>query len=207
MVRSPVKMVILQKILIQESLLASLAIIYVSSCQPYGILFLAFLHNDWLSYPSIGTSIIDLCSESDYTINEMPRQSILAGHIAPFIESFMLSKDDLRAIVQNVSAILSVVDLAVLFVFGWLLVPYVRIIYNFIYTGHHIPKEKSLDKKEVSEEDEEDDEGDIFDRSYVFFISDHLSQIAKLALLVYACDCGVSETSFFFIMKYFNKIY
>jgi hypothetical protein len=32
-----------------------------------------------------------------------------------------------------------------------------------------------------------------FERTYLFFAADSLSQIARLALLVYACDCLVSD--------------
>lgn len=122
----------------------------------------------------------------------MPRQSALAGHIVPIIESFILSKDDLHAIVQHVSAILSLVDLAVLFAFGWLLVPYVRIIYSVLYAGNSKKHLKKKEDENKDEEEEEEEEGEnSFERSYVFLVSDHLSQIARLALLVYACDCVV----------------
>lgn len=106
----------------------------------------------------------------------MPRQSAIAGKIAPIIESFILSIDDLHAIIRHVSAIISSVDLVVLIAFGWLLVPSMRIIYSFV--------NGTTDK--VNKENE-----DSFEKSYLYFVTDHLSQISRLALLVYACDCLV----------------
>ena len=113
----------------------------------------------------------------------MSRPSVLAGKVLPIIESFVLSRDDVHAIIEQVSAILSVVDLAVLFAFGWLLVPYARVVYSFVTRGEDSAKKK-LDYKE------ENDEGG-FEGSKLYIISDHLSQIARLAMLVYACDCVV----------------
>ena len=113
----------------------------------------------------------------------MSRPSVLAGKILPIIESFVLSRDDVHAIIEQVSAILSAVDLAVLFAFGWLLVPYARVVYSFVTRGEDSAKKK-LDYKE------ENDEGG-FEGSKLYIISDHLSQIARLAMLVYACDCVV----------------
>eukprot|EP00571_Detonula_confervacea_P014465 CAMPEP_0172305462 /NCGR_PEP_ID=MMETSP1058-20130122/6743_1 /TAXON_ID=83371 /ORGANISM="Detonula confervacea, Strain CCMP 353" /LENGTH=386 /DNA_ID=CAMNT_0013017063 /DNA_START=77 /DNA_END=1237 /DNA_ORIENTATION=- len=109
----------------------------------------------------------------------MPRQSAIAGQIAPIIESFILSIDDLHAIIRHVSDILSAVDLAVLIAFGWLMVPFIRIIYSFINAA--TKSNKASDKKNE----------DSFEKSYLYFVSDHLSQISRLALLVYACDCVV----------------
>lgn len=114
----------------------------------------------------------------------MSRPSVLAGKILPIIESFVLSSDDLHAIIEQVSAILSAVDLAVLFAFGWLLVPYARVVYSFVTRGEDSAKKKKGDDKE------ENDEGG-FEGSKVYIVSDHLSQIARLAMLVYACDCVV----------------
>ena len=100
-----------------------------------------------------------------------PRQSALAGQIAPIVESLVLSAEDVQDIVQHVSAILSLVDLAVLFAFGWLLVPAVRAVHSFATS--------------VANNDKN------FESSYAFIVTDHLGQIARLALLVYACDVFV----------------
>ena len=119
----------------------------------------------------------------------MPRQSVLAGHIAPIIESFVLSKDDFHAVIQHVSATLSIIDLAVLFVFGWLLIPSLEIVHSFIKTFTKRDKNKEM-KRSGSDVVENE-----FKRPY-FFVVDNLSQIARLSLVVYACDCMVREVYF-----------
>lgn len=131
----------------------------------------------------------------------MPKQSALlgpraplVGHFEQIIESFLLSRDDFHNAVENVSAFLSAVDLAILITFGWLLVPYARIIYSFIIVKGGNKKEDDDNKTMKGEETgrEEKENKNIFENSYVFLVVDHLSQIARLALLVYACDCVVS---------------
>lgn len=126
----------------------------------------------------------------------MPRQSALVGQIAPLLDSLILSREDLESIVQHVSSTLSAVDLLVLFVFGWLLVPYTRIIYPFIRrkTTTKTKKVGSSVKKDDDDEAESErrsEEKNEFETSILFFIVDHCSQVARLAVLVYACDCVV----------------
>ena len=131
----------------------------------------------------------------------MPKQSALlgpraqlVGNFEQIIERFLLSSDDFHNAVENVSAFLSAVDLAILITFGWLLVPYARIIYSFIIVKGGNKKEDDDNKTMKGEETgrEEKENKNIFENSYVFLVVDHLSQIARLALLVYACDCVVS---------------
>lgn len=123
----------------------------------------------------------------------MARQSsALAGQIAPIINSLRLSREDLQTIVQHVSSTLSVVDLLVLFVFGWLLVPYTRIIYPFFRMGIKSTKGSDSEKEEGEEGKRSAKDGNVeFESSIVYFIFRHLSEIARLAVLVYACDCLV----------------
>jgi len=109
---------------------------------------------------------------------------VLAGQIEPIISNFILSRDEVHSIIEQVSAILSVIDLAVLFAFGWLLVPYTRMIYSFVNT-----KTKGDSKKSNNKNDDNDEEN--FENTYIFFAVDLFKQIARLALLVYACDCVV----------------
>ena len=108
---------------------------------------------------------------------------VLAGQIEPIISNFILSRDEVHSVIEQVSAILSVIDLAVLFAFGWLLVPYARMIYSFVHTK---TKRESNKKDSKNDDDSED-----FENTYIFFAVDLLKQIARLALLVYACDCVV----------------
>lgn len=112
----------------------------------------------------------------------------LAGQIAPIVESLMLSRDEIHKVIQQVTDVLSAVDLAVLFAFGWLLVPYTRIIYDFVNTKTVVPTKEEKDTTDTSTEENEENH---FESTYLFFVVDHLKQIARLALLVYACDCVV----------------
>ena len=101
----------------------------------------------------------------------------------------MLSRDEIHKVIQQVTDVLSAVDLAVLFAFGWLLVPYTRIIYDFVNTKTVVPTKEEKDTTDTSTEENEENH---FESTYLFFVVDHLKQIARLALLVYACDCVVS---------------
>jgi len=125
----------------------------------------------------------------------MPRQSALVGQIAPIIEGFILSKDDVHAIIQHISAVFSFVDLVVLFVLGWLLVPYAHIIRSFFKGA--TKKDNATTKRKM---DGKEEDGGSFENSKTFFVVDHLSQIARLALLVYACDCVVSPADILFVL-------
>ena len=111
---------------------------------------------------------------------------VLAGQIEPIVSNFILSRDEVHSIIEQVSAILSVIDLAVLFAFGWLLVPYTRMIYSFVHT-----KTKGDSKEKDNKNDDTDNDEENFENTYIFFAVDLLKQIARLALLVYACDCVV----------------
>ena len=115
----------------------------------------------------------------------MPRHFALAGQISTVLDRLILSREDFQSIVQHVSSILSMVDLIVLFIFGWLLVPYTRIIYPFFRLGIKSNNECGTETKGDVDDDEK------FETSILYLIVDHLSQIARLAVLVYACDCVV----------------
>lgn len=125
----------------------------------------------------------------------MPRQSALVGRFAPIFDSLVLSREDVASIVQHVSSILSAVDILVLFVFGWLLVPYTRIIYSFLFRVRTKPNKEcgSDSEKPGGEEGTRSQKNGYneFENSVLYFIIDHLSQIARLAVLVYVCDCLV----------------
>ena len=125
----------------------------------------------------------------------MPRQSALVGRFAPIFDSLVLSREDVASIVQHVSSILSAVDILVLFVFGWLLVPYTRIIYPFLFRVRTKPnKDCGSDSEKTGDEEgtrSQKNGYNEFENSVLYFIIDHLSQIARLAVLVYVCDCLV----------------
>ncbi|KAL7552405.1 hypothetical protein ACHAWF_015650 [Thalassiosira exigua] len=92
-------------------------------------------------------------------------KSALVGKIQPILASLGISRDDARRVVRNVSEMLNGVDLAVL-------------------------QEGTLERQQ---EDEGGDNGEIHEyaQSYTFLVADNAQQVARLSLLVYACDCFV----------------
>ncbi|KAL7467592.1 hypothetical protein ACHAXS_007834 [Conticribra weissflogii] len=157
-------------------------------------------------------------------------KSALAGKIKPIVSSlFLLSKEDFTAIVQNVGEIANGIDLAVLCALGWGLVPCLGIVYSFLYGGVVGNAVKSKGKKGISlkrdgegeecTEDcdgggDDDDDDESYHKSYLFLLSDHIAQMARLALLVYACDCivvvfhtiGYNHKQWSAVSKVFAKI-
>lgn len=117
---------------------------------------------------------------------------MLAGQIAPVLESLFLSRDDFRTVFHHVYAILHAKDLAVLVAFGWLLVPSARMVYERSFANNAdaaaTKRSKSLDKGGG----EENEEIGGYEGSWFSFAVDSLSQMFRLAMLVYACDCVVS---------------
>lgn len=140
-------------------------------------------------------------------------KSTLAGKIKPIVSTvFQLSKEDFTAIAQNVGEIASGIDLAVLCALGWGLVPFVGVVYSFCYSGligtsvklngkNGISSKSDVDGDGDGDEDSDDDES--YHKSYSFLFSDHIAQMARLALLVYACDCIVSSMLCFIAILYF----
>jgi len=107
-----------------------------------------------------------------------PRQSALAGHIAPIVQSLNLSRNDLLAIVEHLSGILCALDL----------------VEDEAVNGAALLSPRASGNKN---EESIDEDRHRFEKTYLFFAVDSLSQIARLALLVYACDCLVSDVFLF----------
>lgn len=131
------------------------------------------------------------------------RSTTLAGKILPLLSSLFLSADEIRSVVKNVSSAIQVLDLLILVSAGWLLVPAVGIMYNFAYPYIKEEKERVLKRMSTTfssaddSDDEEDDEQQQlspYEVSYMKLIAQMLSQVARLSLLVYACDCFVSNS-------------
>lgn len=127
------------------------------------------------------------------------RSTTLAGKILPLISSLFLSTEEIRSVVKNVASAIQILDLLILLSCGWLLVPAIGFLYNFIYPYIHEEKERVMKRLGTSfasgEESDDEDEGhhlSPYERSYVKLIACMLSQLATLSLLVYACDCFVS---------------
>lgn len=154
---------------------------------------------DSLSPPPSLTEVLPNSNKSSTcTMKPLKFHSTLAGKISPFLHSLLLSRDDLHAIATNVSNMLHVIDLSVLIVLGWMLVPATAAVYSFAQSvnggGKVVQSERKKGGDDLDgEEDAEEGDGTTkYQRSYVCLLADHLSQMARLALLVYACDCIVS---------------
>jgi hypothetical protein len=138
----------------------------------------------------------------DYIFQYNPlRSTTLAGKILPLLSSLFLSTDEIQSVIKNVSSAIQVLDLLILVSTGWLLVPAVGIVYNFVYPFIQEEKERVLKRMgttfasaDDSDDEEDDDQHQLspYDRSYMKLIAQMLSQVARLSLLVYACDCFVS---------------
>jgi hypothetical protein len=115
-----------------------------------------------------------------------------------------LSADEIRSVVKNVSSAIQVLDLLILVSAGWLLVPAVGIMYNFAHPYIKDEKERvlkrmgttfsSADDSDDEEEEDEQQQLSPYELSYMKLIAQMLSQVARLSLLVYACDCFVSNS-------------
>lgn len=80
--------------------------------------------------------------------------------------------------------------------------PAVGIIYDFAYPYIKVEKERvfkrmgtTISSADDSDDEEEEEQQQLspYELSYVKLIAQMLSQVARLSLLVYACDCFVSH--------------
>lgn len=120
--------------------------------------------------------------------------SALAGKITSIFQVFVLSRDDIHQIVTNVSEVIHAFDLVVLFTFGWMFVPAMGVVYTVLNEGKgkikRVASRTEL-KKNTSAVDEQDEIDCSYESSYIYQFAVHVSQMAKLALLVYLCDIVV----------------
>ena len=118
--------------------------------------------------------------------------SALAGKISSIFQVFVLSRDDIEKIYANIYEVVHPVDLIVLFAIGWLFVPAVGVVYAVLNTAAVKGKNKIKRATSRTESFNEEDEHDgSYQNSYTYQLAVHVSQMAKLALLVYFCDIVV----------------
>ena len=87
-----------------------------------------------------------------------------------------------------------------------------RIVHSFIRAstskrGTKIVEDESKNEVVSFDENEDKDGDDTFEQSWMCWIAEHLSQIARLASLVYACDCLVSMLQVAVLKIYYVNIY
>ena len=94
---------------------------------------------------------------------------LMAGKIFPFFEEFAFTKEDLHLIYRRLVDAIHIGDLAFLFAVAFITTPLFALFYNLVFS-----------KRTKT-----------FEESIFFQISDHISQAARLAIVVYVVDCCV----------------
>lgn len=120
--------------------------------------------------------------------------SALAGKISSIFQVSGLSRDDIHQILANVYQIIHAFDLIVLLMFGWLFVPALGVVYAVLHVGKgKIKRAASRNdlKKNESVVGQQDETNCGYESSYIYQFAVHVSQMAKLAILVYLCDIVV----------------
>lgn len=134
---------------------------------------------------------------------ELLERSTLAGRIGPVFRKFLLSKEQIQAIVGGIRSVAQISDVTLLIIVGWVLVPlmglwYDRIMAESVWRGTGGNYQAATDSVGG---DGGDDFGTAalssvgaseaptqFDRTKIYHLFNALSEIAKLATLVYAVD-------------------
>lgn len=102
------------------------------------------------------------------SLEEIMQSGTLAGSsLVPFVKRFVLSKEEFQNLVDAISKTVHWEDMIIVAYIGWMTVPSIRWPYqNFPLIKPTTP----------------------FKSSWIYFLGDHLQQIARLALLVYVVD-------------------
>jgi small-conductance mechanosensitive channel len=105
------------------------------------------------------------------SVDDLIDRSTLAGQISPFLNKFILSKSQLHNIWSGITQVASVQDIVFLLALGFAVVPSVEIPYTrFI----------------LSRSSKHSDRG--FHSTSIYHVLNSLSQVARLAFIVYAFD-------------------
>lgn len=135
-------------------------------------------------------------------VTSVVASSALAGKIASICQVFVLSRDDIHQIFANVYEVIHAIDLIVLVAIGWLFVPAVGVVYAVLNKAAAKGKDKikrvtsrgdlkNLKTSSTIADVEETKDGSDYQLSYTYQFAVHISQMAKLGLLVYLCDIVV----------------
>ena len=136
------------------------------------------------------------------SVSSVVNSSHLAGKINSTFQAFaLLSREDIQNIFANVYEAIHAIDSICLCSIGWLFVPAMGFVYSVLNKAAEKGKKeikrvtsragepKSMDSDSDREEEEESD--DSYENSYMYHFAVIVSQIAKLALLVYLGDIFV----------------
>jgi small-conductance mechanosensitive channel len=115
-------------------------------------------------FHNLGAKMKDTVGKTaEHFRQEMIEKSVIAGNILPLLKRFVVTPQKLRAIGTDIYKIMDWEDLLFIALLGWATVPLV--------TALHKPNDRGAVNPTAS-----------------FHVADNLSQIAKIALLVYAVD-------------------
>lgn len=121
--------------------------------------------------------------------------SALAGKISSICQVSGLSRDEIHQILSNVYQVIHAFDLIVLLTFGWLFVPAMGVVYAVLNEGKgkikRVASRNELKKNASSVVGQQDENSCGYESSYIYQFAVHVSQMAKLAILVYICDIVV----------------
>jgi hypothetical protein len=135
---------------------------------------------------------------------DLIERSTLAGQIGPVIRKFVLSRKQVQAIVEGIRSIAQVSDICLLITIGWVLVPLVGLWYDRITAesawGVENNSSAGLSSSSVTGDSDVDsrlftmtsnevnDSPRPFEKTKIYHFFNTLSEIARLATMVYAAD-------------------
>lgn len=110
-------------------------------------------------------------------------KSAVAGKMMPLVRSFIITPDKLRAARSAISATADVSDLLILVTLGWAMTPLVK------YPLLSMKNKKENYNKENSTDIIARGKRQDYSESFIFQITDHIGQAARIALMVCLLDC------------------
>ena len=165
--------------------------------------------NGEVTFPPASDASVDDNAGGDYVImdrvEEVMRNSVLAGKIMPTLSKFAVGPKKLREIRNDLFALANPADVALILLLGWATVPAIERPYRWIFGGGaddedapvSIPSgEDSASASAYVRSARSNKRRVDFSQTHFFLIADHVSQMARMSALVYLADClGVVFTS------------
>ena len=160
-------------------------------------------------FPPASDASVDDNAGGDYVImdhvDEVMRNSVLAGKIMPTLSKFAVGPKKLREIRNALFALANPADFALILLLGWVTVPAIERPYRWIFGGGAddedapVSTPSGVDSASASayvRSARSNKRRVDFSQTHFFLIADHVSQMARMSALVYLADClGVVLTS------------
>ena len=116
----------------------------------------------------LGFALKKIANETGMTMEKevnVSRVPVLAGHIFPTVDKFLVTPHEARHIFRNVLSVFAWQDVLVIVLVGWLIVPTTQIVYDYA-----LPTQTA------------------FVTTYLSIFFSIISEMAKIALMVYIID-------------------